>query len=295
MKLLCSASSTHDAAYFKSHLLNPDVISMFAAMGDLSPADRMARMREAIAKAGLTSCALTEHMSAAPANAPKVTGAGFVELDASAPVVVATQNGIVIEGKMILALRDGAVAPDELEGGAMGIALPRVREFMKALLAAKPVQLVIDPHLTYKVLVELIFTIKQLGIADFSIVVAVGDAAKGIPLTLRTATPGPRPGVRPVVSIDGDKLLLWSISGTEGTLKKPKLVAATAAEIGKALAEIVGRRWSTGKRSDDDRSIVVMAAGTTPMQTVADVLAVVRATPDGKELFPLIDLSTGFE
>lgn len=294
MKLVCSAPSIHDAAYFKSHLLNPEVITLLGAIGDLNPADRAMRMRDAITKAGLTSCGLTDHMTSVPPNAPKVTGAGFIELDASAPVVVATPTGIVIEGKTILAIRDGAFDPSELEGGAM----PRVREFMKAIAAAKPtprVQLVVDPSLPYKLLVQLMFTIQQAGIAEFTIVVAVGDTAKAIPISMLTAKPGPGPGLRPVVAIAGPKLMLWSISGTEGTRKQPKLNAAGAAEIGKALAEIVGRRWPTAKRSDDDRRIVVMADAGTPMQTIAEVLAVVRATSDGKVLFPMIDVLTELE
>lgn len=298
MKIMCAAPSMQDAAYFKNHLLNPEVITLLAAIGDLNPADRVTRVRDAIAKAGLTSCGSLDHMTAIPTNAPKVTGAGFIEVVDSAPMVVATPRGIVIEGLAIVAIANGAVDPSELEGGAMGMTVPRIREYMKAVVAAKPVhrvQLLVDPSLPYKLLVQLIFTIKQAGFTEFSIVVAVEDTAKAIPLTLRPATSGRAPGLRPVVAITGAKLLLWSISGTEGTLKQPKLAAARPDEIGKALAEIVSRRWPTAKRSNDDRAIVLMADAGTPMQTIADVLAVVRATPDGKELFPMIELSTGFE
>jgi hypothetical protein len=92
-----------------------------------------------------------------------------------------------------------------------------------------------------------------------------------------------------------DKLLVWSISGQEGTLQKPKATVATAGELAPVLGEIVARRWKTTPRSEDDRSIIVMIDPAVPMQRIAEVLAAVRAMPDGKELFPSILLSSGFE
>jgi hypothetical protein len=38
-----------------------------------------------------------------------------------------------------------------------------------------------------------------------------------------------------------------------------------------------------------------MGERATPMQTIAEIVAAVRATPDGKKLFPDVVFSTGLE
>src|ERR1700709_2829660 len=99
MAALC-AGKPNDAAYFKSHLMNPEVITLYEATGELSPAKRAERIRVAVAKANLGSCALLEKMLAAPpANAPTVTGLGLVELAPRALAISATDTGIVVDGK----------------------------------------------------------------------------------------------------------------------------------------------------------------------------------------------------
>jgi hypothetical protein len=99
------------------------------------------------------------------------------------------------------------------------------------------------------------------------------------------------------VTITKDKLLVWSITGEEGTLRDPKatLAPTDSAKLSAVLAEIVQRRWPYGVRPPDASRIVVMGEYGTPMQTLARVFGAVRATPDGKPLFPDITLSAGFE
>src|SRR5215470_17731466 len=51
------------------------------------------------------------------------------------PTIVATKTGIVVEGKAIVSIANGDVDPAEKEGGALGIKIPRLAQFMTALAA----------------------------------------------------------------------------------------------------------------------------------------------------------------
>jgi biopolymer transport protein ExbD len=297
MAILCDAPSTHDAAYFKTNLTNAEVIRMFAAIGDSSPSDRVKRMREAVAKAGLTSCAMLDQMAAVTEHAPKVAAApGAIDIDGQSPVVIATPTGIVIDGKAILQITNGQPAPDEIQG--LGMMLPRVTnvltERVEQLAKQGPIprlELVVDPKLSYKLLVQLIYSAKKAGFRDFGIVVAVGTATKAIPITLPDPAPhvaATTPPLGLILTIVAGKLLVWSTSGEEGTLVEPKVSSTNLADIAKPLADIATRHAG-------DKQIIVMAEGTTPMQQVADALALVRQTADGHELFPTILLSAGIE
>jgi biopolymer transport protein ExbD len=311
MKVVCAtpaqpagdgAHKPDPSAYLRSHLLNPEVIRMVGKLGDLNPADEVTVLRDAMSRAGLASCAIVDAAGKQQAKqAPKVHGGGFVEVG-QGPTVTATTGGIIADGKAIVPIKNNAVEVSELDGGVFGLRIPRLIQVMKAIAAARgpgPVNLVVDPALTYNTLMQLLVSARAAGFAQFAFVVDVADQAKAIPIALPDLPKAqkldnkPAPWVMMVVTIDKDKLLLWSISGKEGTLQQPKLVAHSADEIGTALARIVEERWHGGSRADDDRSIIVMANSSTPMQTVADVLAAVRAGPDGKELFPNIMLSAG--
>jgi hypothetical protein len=109
-----------------------------------------------------------------------------------------------------------------------------------------------------------------------------------------------RPSPKLFVSVTREKMIVWSISGEEGTLHDPKWLitghdAAAMAKVSAALADIVARRWPTGQRPDDGDEIVVQADDALPMSVIAVLFGAVRATPDGKPLFPEILLSMGFQ
>jgi hypothetical protein len=104
-----------------------------------------------------------------------------------------------------------------------------------------------------------------------------------------------------VVAMPKDKLLVWSISGMEGTLQAPLLAADLAdptamKRLNAVLVDIVKRRWEGKDRPPATQTIVLMADDATTMQAIADVLVAVRTTVDGgTPLFPDVHLSRGFE
>jgi biopolymer transport protein ExbD len=300
MRIVCDPRAT-EPGYFKAHLLNTEVVRLFTALGDANPADRQILMHDAIVRAGLTSCAMQNTVAAAAAKrAPAVPDVGLDAI-ADAAVVELTPTGIVIDGKMIVQVVGGDVDVAEKEGGVQGIAIPRIREYAKALRAAvhdsnRPFIIAADPTTSYRLLIETMFSIKAAGVSDFQLAVDAGGTLKAIPIVLPDAKPAAK-GLRMVVAITTGELMVWSLSGSEGTLKKPKLKVAIdrVADVQTALAEIADRRWHGGKRPDDDRAVLVVADGDVPMKLVAPVLAAVRTTAAGTSLFPDIRLATGFE
>jgi biopolymer transport protein ExbD len=223
------------------------------------------------------------------------------------PTIVATKTGIVVEGKAIVAIANGDVDPAEKEGGALGIKIPRLTQFITALGEVNrkrglppldAANVVIDQSLPYRLAIEILFSAKSAPMKHFALVAKDPKGLGGVPLTLPDkVAAGQKPtGLKPVVAITKDKLILWSISGLEGTLQAPKLTVARgqADKLTPALAEIVKRRFK-GKRDGADREILVMADGNMPMKDVMAVMFAVRTAADGSELFPDIQLSSGFE
>jgi biopolymer transport protein ExbD len=276
---------------------------------------------------------------------PQVARHGYVPLaDDTRVIVSATPHGLVVDGKPITSIANGAVMPDEKEGGSLGLKIVRLTKFLEQQLSsarqptpdtyttdpAEPkLGLLLDKQHPYRLLMEIVFSTKAAGARRFDFVAKHGEELVAVPITLpvkaraqgaddlgnqldnvrlgREAGGAPRagsavtaPDPQMLVSVTKTQLVLWSVSGAEGTLKQPKLAVPLAsktafAELGKALAEIVARRWPDGKRAPDGRQIIVQADGVIPMQTIAQVLGAVRATPDNEELFPEILLSAGFE
>jgi biopolymer transport protein ExbD len=318
---ICDASAVAPA-YFTSHLLNTEVIRLFKSLGDDNPAERATRLRDALTRAGRTSCpAMQGQSSTANLKAPTVPDVGLVELGTN-PTTTITSSAIVIEGKAIVAVTNGDVDAGEKDGGAMGLEIPRVTSFVQALAkeldrqgsshgttftldpAGSPrvMTLIVDPATPYRLLVEAMSSIKAGGYSALMIAVHAGVALKAIPIVLPDKKrpdkkPPPPQALEMIVSIVNDKVLLWSISGIEGTLSKPAVSTTPdhLADVQTALAAIVDKHWHGGKRTPEDRQIIVMADAGMALQRVAELIASVRATADGKELFPSVLLSTGFE
>lgn len=113
--------------------------------------------------------------------------AGTVQLpttvgDAPVPekvwTLVITPTGIVVEGKSIVSVNNGDVDPAEKEGGALGIKIPRLTNFLATLrqeeirglqkagvdpAKAPPPELLIlaDRTTQYRLLIEVMFSAKQ--------------------------------------------------------------------------------------------------------------------------------------
>lgn len=101
------------------------------------------------------------------------------ELPEGASTLIITKNGIVVEGKSIVAVSNGDVDAAEKEGGTLGIKIPRLTNFLAALRQqedavhrAKPgydpakepppeLMIIADRTTPYRLLLQVMFSAKQ--------------------------------------------------------------------------------------------------------------------------------------
>lgn len=264
---------------------------------------------------------------------PELAGPGTGRVEDTSPLVAATLASLTLDGVQVIALRDGAVDPADKEGGASGIKIGRLTRALASVDAPRSASLylALDRRLTYRFLHEVLYSAKQkeAGWSRFTLLVRAGGKLAAIPIALpeRNAVTslvrGPGADVVDARSPDGSSpvspaspldevplglyvsvtrtdLVLWSLSGEEGTLREPKLRIGhvqpdAIAKLQRSLGEIVGRRWAGRKRPETSPHITVIADRAVTLEAVAEILAAVRAGPDGKELFRDILLGTDFE
>ena len=114
--------------------------------------------------------------------------------------------------------------------------------------------------------------------------------------------PAPHPDDMPLglfVSIMKDRMILWSLTALEGTLRDPQYVyrpdAAGMKKLNADLTSIAERRWGGRPRPPSTTEIVIQADAATKLQTIAEVFGAVRKDAKGRDLFPEIQLAMGFE
>ncbi len=120
------------------------------------------------------------------------------ELPEGASTLIITKTGIVVEGKSIVSVANGDVDAAEKEGGAQGIKIPRLTNFLAALHAqeeqmhrqrpgydpakAPPPELLIiaDRTTPYRLLLQVMFSAKQkeAGYKHFRLIVQKSYPAK---------------------------------------------------------------------------------------------------------------------
>ena len=233
---------------------------------------------------------------------PAIASAGTVPLEDGTAVVITT-HGIAVEGKVLIAVANGAVDPADKEGGAMGILIPKLRDFTKALAQAElakgaslgRINIVADKTTPYQLLMEVMFSTKQAGLRDYAILARVNGEPAALPLTLpdkgkgRIVPTGAPRALGMIVSVTAKQAIVWSFSEQEGTLQNPKKtipISPTAAtEVGDTLAAIAKVRSPKGI----DSQIVLQADQRVPLDTLAGILGAMRVS------FPDVVLSSGFE
>jgi biopolymer transport protein ExbD len=114
--------------------------------------------------------------------------------------------------------------------------------------------------------------------------------------------PDVKPDEQPLqlmVSVTKNRMILWSVSGLEGTLQEPKATIALVAPVNAsdapayeyntlnaALIEIATRRWGGKLRPETTYEILLQADGDIPYETVIKVMDHMRRPipADGKSL-----------
>ena len=300
--------------WIEARLKRPEVRMAFAEMAVVRPAERTRMLIDLVEKAQLKRCDLLERATGGviPPDLPLpelgVAAAGAVALDgAEMLTVVARSSELVIEGTPVVPLH--GMLPDEKQlRTALSYEIVKLRELTAALVAQSQASgrsvpgalLLLRPDAPYKLLVHLVMSMKPAGVRRFHIVARRDGEPVAVPVELPEEKP-PRPAHEPaeepplglVVAMSKRDLIVFSMSGREGTLQAPRLAtggisSAEIARVQEALVDIHARH-------DEERRILLVFDATTSMQHVTETLAAVRARPDGGPLFTDVMLGTGFE
>jgi biopolymer transport protein ExbD len=112
------------------------------------------------------------------------------------------------------------------------------------------------------------------------------------------------PPVQLVVAVTKPEILVFSLSGQEGTLQAPKVkipASKPGAEydfnrLTESAAEIVRRRWpDKNNRPDGSTEVILMADAEIPYGAIVNTMDALRQHADGTVLFPDILFSTGIQ
>ena len=117
-------------------------------------------------------------------------------------------------------------------------------------------------------------------------------------------TPTNDPPVQLVVAVTKPEILIFSISGLEGTLQAPKVRIPASkpgqeydfAKLTDAATEIVKRRWpDKNTRPPGSTEVILMADADIPYSAIVNTMDALRQHADGTILFPDIIFSTGIQ
>lgn len=217
-----------------------------------------------------------------PVEVPIVAGTGYDALDVNRLSLVATPRSLVIDG-----------TPIAFEHTA-DLVIPQVKQVLQQRLAgrAKPeLTMFLDRTTPYRSLIEIAVSAREAGVKELYFATQTSNGAVAAPLALLSpAEVANVPGI--MVSVLEREILIWSRSGLEGTLAKPKRSISfdhpyALRELTSTLEEIVQRWWLPR----DARTVSLQADETVPVQTIAHVIGALRETTEGRVLFSSVALA----
>lgn len=219
-----------------------------------------------------------------PVEVPIVAGTGYDALDVNRLSLIATPRSLVVDGTPI----QFEHTPD--------LVIPQVKQVLQQRLAgrAKPeLTMFLDRTTPYRSLIEIAVSAREAGVEELYFATQTSTGAVAAPLALPTAQEleaSKVPGV--MVSVLEREILIWSRSGLEGTLAKPKRSISiehpqALRELTATLDDIVQRWWLPR----DLRTVSLQADADVPVQTIAHVIGALRQTADGRVLFSSVALA----
>lgn len=218
---------------------------------------------------------------------PDVTGPGLVQVTKIGPKITYAKDSIQVDGQTVITIgKDGLVDAQRMA------TLTRVLE--DKARSDDPIGIALDATIPYVHVASLLGKLKLAGFRNLAL---LAGPTTMIPIELLDTEEANAGNVRPVVTVQHGRVVLWSVTGAEGTRRKPKLDipldgARNLQPLTRALGEIVQRRWPDGKRQNVDRTIMIQVDRREPAEVLLRVLAAVRS--DGAlELFPNVFLTGG--
>jgi biopolymer transport protein ExbD len=218
----------------------------------------------------------------------QVTGAGVVPATQLGPKLVIAKDAISLDGTRLVAIKEnGEIDRTQLEA--------LMSQLETRATSDAPIALTLDASLPYRRVALVLDALKRGGFRNLALL--TGSGASMIPIELRDTEEANGAGMRPVVTVRKNHVLVWSVSGEEGTRAAPKLAYDASsfgdfAPVTHVLADIVQRHWSNGPREEADKTIILQLDGDMTAQDLLQLAAAVRA--DGSlMLFPGIYLAGG--
>jgi biopolymer transport protein ExbD len=205
-------------------------------------------------------------------------------------LVVVTPNGILVGGKTLVKVSNGAVDAADKEADTTGRFIPRLTASVPAMTAADPngavktVMLGVDRTSSYQLLSEVVYSLAKAH-ASVHVLVHAGGSVHAVPLALGAKIDD---DLGMVVAATKTEVLVFSRWGKEGSMAKPLARIAlddTKGDAGRSDAamkvrsvlEKVAKKWAAKKNVVFGKTVALVADETTSMQFVADLMVAARA------------------
>lgn len=302
------------ATWYGKNVTNANGRELLVKLALLEPYHWSREISSAAYAANVSPCPYADsHGPIIPSEAVVIDSAYLDGIDPM-PIVALTKDSISIDGNEVVKLRNGTVDASEIEGGARGIKISRlsahnipeppesqVRTFEVGGPSPRAISIFAEPTTSYRLLFQTISSLRwqEASFRRFSLLVASKEGTlASLPMVF------PEPAVTGIdmdklplgltVSLTDKQLLLWSISGEEGTLEVPSLVIQRDPtksdeydflKLSDKLAEIIERRWPDKIREPMDYDLFLMADGNTPYRIVVELMAATQKTHSGQLQF----------
>lgn len=217
---------------------------------------------------------------------PNVEGPGLVPVKKLATKITYSKTDIKVDEQNVVGIADdGLLDRERLK------TLTRVLE--DTVRSDDPIGIALDATHPYFRVATLLGELRRAGFRNLALL--TGSGGKMIPVELGEAAEVQAAGLRLTITVKNGRISVWSMSGEEGTLQKPKFAMGVAEArsslqpLTDALVEIVQRRWPDGKRPPSDRTVIIQFHRMGEAEQLLRLLAAVR-THGTLELFPNIYL-----
>jgi hypothetical protein len=285
------------AQWLQKKITNEYAKGLLAALANVQPADRLKRVRDAAAEAGLKDCKPIFGAASTVIAGIEVTDVAGLEtgtdlLDQEAPVIALSKQALLFEGQAIVTITDGVIDPSQRDPSGR---IFRLHEVIAAHAKAEGIDgvtLVADPATPYSLVRDAIDAAKAAGAKRYALAGVANRELRSVPFELPLSQPPPGDlGI--VVGVSRAEIVISSISGRVGTVANPRLrVPLTPriermAALRKALGEIHGE-----VPPEASRRIVLVADPALEIRDLTEVIAACRAGATGV-LFGDVVLSTG--
>jgi biopolymer transport protein ExbD len=183
------------------------------------------------------------------------------------PILVSPRS-LLVKSKPIVELRDGDVDPSDKVNGARGIVIGRlVDELQRHGDGAHVAMLIADAHTPYKLILSIVASAGQAGVAKVHVVVRQGADLGVLSLAQDDGKP-----IRLVATLGREKLTLSD--GQQVLLELPRGAdrGTDVADGGFDAAKVTAAATAFAKSAPDEHSVLILADDAVSLQALVDLI-----------------------